>query len=451
MCRARKWLKMALITKEENFNMKEYFNIDAEKSVLGAIIINTDTFKAINTVKDILTPLDFYRPANKEIYSIMLEMFDKKTNIDLTTTIAELENKRILEKVGGISYVTDLANYVPSAANIKYYANIVKENALRRNLQAKLNKIMYYCDDKNIYDGIYKAQNELLEMKALKNDQIPNPKNDTMQAYTDIEKRCNDRQKGKISGLYTGFTDLDKLTGGLQKGNLIILAARPAVGKTAFSLGVAGAVAIKYKKPVAFFSLEMSKPELYNRLFSIDGLVDSNKIRLGNLEEDDWQKLIRSADKISNAPLFIDDTARLTITELRSKAQKLKAKEDIQLIVLDYLQLMVTDTKAENRQQEIAKITRELKLLAKELQIPIIALSQLNRETEKQDKPMLSNLKESGAIEQDADIVMFLYKTNKTEEKNIVHLYVAKHRNGALKDIKLFFHSQFCKFNDLLI
>lgn len=441
---------MALITKEENFNMKEYFNIDAEKSVLGAIIINTDTFKAINTVKDILTPLDFYRPANKEIYSIMLEMFDKKTNIDLTTTIAELENKRILEKIGGISYVTDLANYVPSSANIKYYADIVKENALRRNLQNTLNKIRYNCDAENIYDGIYKAQNELLQIKAFKNNQLPNPQNDTMNAYMDIEKRCDDHQNGKMSGLYTGFKELDKLTGGLQKGNLIILAARPAVGKTALSLCIASVVSIKYKKPVAFFSLEMSKSELYNRLFSIDGLIDSNKIRLGNLDKKDWDKLTKSAEKYAKANLFIDDTARLNISELRSKAQKLKAKEDIQLIILDYLQLMVTDTKAENRQQEIAKITRELKLLAKELQIPIIALSQLNRETEKQDKPMLSNLKESGAIEQDADIVIFLYKINKTEEENIVHLYVAKHRNGALKDIKLFFHSQFCKFNDLL-
>lgn len=431
--------------------MKEYFNIEAEKSVLGAILIDTDSFKAINTVKDNLAPTDFYRQANKEIYSAMLEMFKKKKNIDLRTTIAELDKKRILEKVGGVSYITDLANYVPSAANVKYYADIVKENALRRNLQSKINKTMYYCDAENIYDGIYKAQNELLEIKAFKNDQLPDPQNDTMQAYMDIEKRCNDRQNGKMSGLYTGFKDLDKLTGGLQKGNLVILAARPAVGKTAFSLDVAAFVAVRNKQPVAFFSLEMSKTELYNRLFSIDGLIDSNKIRLGSLEKEDWDKLIKSTEKFSKAPLFVDDTARLTITELRSKAQKLKAEKDIKLIVLDYLQLMVADTKTENRQQEIAKITRELKLLAKELQIPIIALSQLNRETEKQNKPMLSNLKESGAIEQDADIVMFLYKTGTEEEKDIVHLYVAKHRNGALSDIKLFFHSQFCKFNDLLV
>lgn len=431
--------------------MKEYFNIEAEKSVLGAILINTDTFKAINTVKDILTPSDFYRPQNKEIYSAMLKVLENKKKIDLRTTIAELENKRILEKVGGVAYITDLANYVPSAANVKYYADIVKENALRRDLQNKLNKIMYYCDAENIYDGIYKAQNELLEIKAFENDQLPDPQNDTMQAYMDIEKRCTDRQNGKMSGLYTGFKDLDKLTGGLQKGNLVILAARPAVGKTAFSLDVAAFVAARNKQPVAFFSLEMSKTELYYRLFSIDGLIDSNKIRLGSLDKKDWDKMAKSADKFSKAPLFVDDTARLTITELRAKAQKLKAEKDIQLIVLDYLQLMVADTKTENRQQEIAKITRELKLLAKELQIPIIALSQLNRETEKQNKPMLSNLKESGAIEQDADIVMFLYKTGEEEEKDIVHLYVAKHRNGALSDIKLFFHSQFCKFNDLLV
>lgn len=431
--------------------MKEYFDIEAEKTVLGAVLIDTDKFKAINTVKDILIPSDFYRQANQEIYSAMLEMFEDKKGIDLRTTIAVLENKHILEKVGGVSYVTDLANYVPSTAHIKHYADIVKENALRRNLQSKLNKVMYYCDSENIYDGIYKAQNELLEIKAFKNDQLPDPQNDTMQAYMDIEKRCNDRQNGKMSGLYTGFKDLDKLTGGLQKGNLVILAARPAVGKTAFSLDVAAFVAVRNKQPVAFFSLEMSKTELYNRLFSIDGLIDSNKIRLGSLEKEDWDKLIKSTEKFSKAPLFVDDTARLTITELRSKAQKLKAEKDIKLIVLDYLQLMGADTKTENRQQEIAKITRELKLLAKELQIPIIALSQLNRETEKQNKPMLSNLKESGAIEQDADIVMFLYKTGTEEEKDIVHLYVAKHRNGALSDIKLFFHSQFCKFNDLLI
>lgn len=445
--------------------MKEYYNEDAEKNVLGAILIDRDNFTAINTAKNILNPQDFYDQRNKYIYTAMLEMYEKKDIINATNLCAYLNNKDKdkFSNIGGILYITQLGSYTPSSLVVKNNAEYVKQEALRRALRNVALKINDYCSDDDIYEGIHQAKLDLLNIDVFKDESLPNPADDVMAAYQDIEERVERKTNGKQSGILTGFTDLDNITGGLQPSNFIVLAARPSVGKTAFSLGIASKIVLKDNKPtdipVAFFSLEMGKNEIYNRLFCIKNLIDCNKIRNATLNNNDWLKIQSVAEMYSKANLYIDDTSRLTITELRNKVTKLKAQKDIKLVIIDYLQLMTSESngRQENREREIGRISRELKILAKELNIVILALSQMNRDIEKRNGvPVLSDIRESGTIEQDADIVMFLYKKKTSEnnpnddnEKNIVHLKIAKHRNGALKDIPLFFHSQFCRFENL--
>lgn len=435
-------------------------NIEAEKALLGAILIAKDKTVVIDEVNQIIKSSDFYRKANRVIYLTILDLFNTRKDIDSITLTEKLTNTNQLESVGGIAYITDLANCVPSAANIKSYANIVRENAIKRELINTGQKIIQQAQqaDGNVDINLVldNAEKDILEIAKTANstDKITEPAEYIMKAFTEIESRYNSNKDGKLFGLDTGFSELNRMTGGLQKSDLIILGARPSMGKTAFVLNILANLARK-NIPVAIFSLEMSAEQLTNRLFSLYGLINSNSIRLGKLDGNDLERLTLTASILSEKPLYIDDTAGLNISQLRNKARKLKREKDIQLLAIDYLQLM-QGTSKKDRQQEISEISRQLKLLARELNITIIALSQLSRAVEaRQDKrPMLSDIRESGAIEQDADIVMFLYRDEyynaDTKNKGLTELIIAKHRNGAIGKINLKFSKQFCLFENLI-
>ena len=436
-------------------------NIEAERALLGAILIAKDKTVAIDEVNQIIKSTDFYRKANRVIYLTILDLFNTRKDIDVITLTEKLTNTNKLESVGGIAYITDLANCVPSAANIKSYANIVRENAIKRELINTGQKIIQQAQeadgDVDINSVLDNAEKDILEIAKTANstDKITEPAEYIMKAFTEIESRYNSNKDGELFGLDTGFFELNRMTGGLQKSDLIILGARPSMGKTAFVLNILANLARK-NIPVAIFSLEMSSEQLTNRLFSLYGLINSNSIRLGKLDGNDLERLTLTASILSEKPLYIDDTAGLNISQLRTKARKLKREKDIQLLAIDYLQLMQGTSKKYDRQQEISEISRQLKLLARELNITIIALSQLSRAVEaRQDKrPMLSDIRESGAIEQDADIVMFLYRDEyynaDTKNKGLTELIIAKHRNGAIGKINLKFSKQFCLFENLI-
>jgi replicative DNA helicase len=436
-------------------------NVEAEKALLGAILIAKDKSIVIDEVNQIIKSTDFYRKANQVIYLTILDLFNTRKDIDSITLTEKLTNTNQLESVGGIAYITDLSNCVPSAVNIKSYANIVRENAIKRELINAGQKIIQQAreadGDVDINLVLDNAEKDILEIAKTANntDRIVEPAEYIMKAFTEIEGRYNSNKDGRLFGLDTGFSELNRMTGGLQKSDLIILGARPSMGKTAFALNILANLARK-NIPVAIFSLEMSAEQLTNRLFSLYGLINSNSIRLGKLDGNDLERLTLTASILSEKPLFIDDTAGLNISQLRTKARKLKREKDIQLLVIDYLQLMQGTSKKYDRQQEISEISRQLKLLARELNITIIALSQLSRAVEsRQDKrPMLSDIRESGAIEQDADIVMFLYRDEyynaNTNDKGLTELIIAKHRNGAIGIINLKFSKQFCLFENLI-
>jgi len=430
-------------------------NIEAEQAVLGAMLIKKE---AISEVVTILIGTDFYRDTHRIIFDAMLELFNKNEAVDLITITEQLRKNEQLDKVGGIAYVTSLANSVPTAANIEYHAKIVKEKGQLRHLINSATAIagMGYEDNENVIDVMDKAENMILEVAAKRGGGDFTPiKNILLDTFSKIEVLY--ASKGGITGTPTGFKDLDKLTSGLQPSDLILVAARPSMGKTAFTLNLATHIAVREKKAVAFFSLEMSKEQLVQRMLCSEGAIDSQRLRIGELDDKDWGKLISAADRLSTAPIFIDDTAGITVMELRSKARRLKTEYDLKLIVIDYLQLMQGSSSkgGDNRQQEISEISRSLKALARELNVPVIALSQLSRSVESRQvkKPMLSDLRESGSLEQDADIVMFLYREDyydpDTENKNITDVIIAKHRNGPVDTIQLFFHKQFTKFADL--
>lgn len=436
-------------------------NVEAEKALLGAILIAKDKSIVIDEVNQIIKSKDFYRKANQIVYLTILDLFNTRKDIDSITLTEKLTNTNQLESVGGIAYITDLSNCVPSAVNIKSYANIVRENAVKRELINAGQKIIQQAreadGDVDINLVLDNAEKDILEIAKTANntDKIIEPAEYIIKAFTEIESRYNSNKDGKLFGLDTGFSELNRMTGGLQKSDLIILGARPSMGKTAFVLNILANLARK-NIPVAIFSLEMSSEQLTNRLFSLYGLINSNSIRLGKLDGNDLERLTLTASILSEKPLYIDDTAGLNISQLRTKARKLKREKDIQLLAIDYLQLMQGTSKKYDRQQEISEISRQLKLLARELNITIIALSQLSRAVEnRQDKrPMLSDIRESGAIEQDADIVMFLYRDEyynaNTNDKGFTELIIAKHRNGAIGTVNLKFSKQFCLFENLI-
>ena len=435
-------------------------NIEAEQSVLGAMLIEKE---AIPKVMEILRDTDFYREAHRVIFNAMLELYNKNEAVDMITVTEILKRDNKLEDVGGIAYVTSLANAVPTAANVTYHASIIEEKSILRQLVSVSTQIAsmgYEANDdvKNIIDS---AESKILEISNRKKTADFTPINEiVLDSFKSIEALMGN--KNGLTGLPTGFEDLDNLTSGLHGSDFIILAARPSMGKTAFALNVVQNVAIRAAKKVggapktvAFFSLEMTKEQLVQRMLCAEANIDSQRLRIGELRDEDWAMLINTADTLSSANIYIDDTAGITAMDMRSRARRLKAEHGLDLIVVDYLQLMQGSGKKNNngdRQQEVSEISRSLKALARELDVPVIALSQLSRSVEARQvkRPMLSDLRESGSLEQDADIVAFLYREDyynpETENKNITELIIAKHRNGPVDTVNLFFHKQYTKF-----
>ena len=425
-------------------------NIEAEQAVLGAILLDKD---ALITVVDILAPDDFYRSNHQLIYKTMIELSEIGEPIDLITITANLQNKKILNEAGGVGYLTDLANAVPTAANVEYYAKIVEEKSILRRLIRAATEIAStgYAGSENVQEVISDAEKRILELSQKKHHDHFIPIKDVLIETLDRIEFLHSN-KGEITGVPSGFTDLDKMTSGFQKSDLIILAARPSVGKTAFALNVAQNVAARAKKTVAIFSLEMAASQLVQRMISSEGNIDGYKLRTGQMDENDWKKLTMAMTTLSEAPIYIDDTPGITVYDIRAKARKLKAEAGLGLILIDYLQLIHGRGKSDNRQQEISEISRMLKGIARELDVPVIALSQLSRAVEqRQDKrPMLSDIRESGSIEQDADIVAFLYRDDyydqESEKKDIIEIIIGKQRNGAVGKVELVFVKNYNKF-----
>ena len=430
-------------------------SIEAEQAVLGAMLLKPD---AVTTAAEELSADDFYRETHRLIFEAMMELKERTEPVDLVTLTEQLKKADKLAKIGGIPALSLIANSVPTAANVHYHARIVHEKAQLRSLINAATEIAgaAYESADEVEDIMDSAEKRILQVASGKRSKDFVPLQDILlDTLEQIDLRYNN--KGSITGLPTGFTELDHLTAGLQKSDLILVAARPSMGKTAFTLNIAAHVVLRAKEPVAFFSLEMSKEQLVQRLLCSEGRIDSQRLRVGELEEKEWGDLIDTANRLSAAPLYIDDTPGITVMELRSKARRLKAEHGLSLIVIDYLQLMQgrTSKSGDNRQQEISEISRSLKALARELNVPVIALSQLSRSVESRQikRPMLSDLRESGSLEQDADIVMFLYREDyydpETENKNITEVIIAKHRNGPVDTVDLTFLKQFTKFGNL--
>ena len=430
-------------------------SIEAEQAVLGAMLLKPD---AVTTAAEELSADDFYRETHRLIFEAMMELKERTEPVDLVTLTEQLKKADKLTKIGGIPALSLIANSVPTAANVHYHARIVHEKAQLRSLINAATEIAgaAYESADEVEDIMDSAEKRILAVSSGKRSKDFVPLQDILlDTLEQIDLRYNN--KGSITGLPTGFTELDHLTAGLQKSDLILVAARPSMGKTAFTLNIAAHVVLRAKEPVAFFSLEMSKEQLVQRLLCSEGRIDSQRLRVGELEEKEWGDLIDTANRLSAAPLYIDDTPGITVMELRSKARRLKAEHGLSLIVIDYLQLMQGrgNKNGDNRQQEISEISRSLKALARELNVPVIALSQLSRSVESRQikRPMLSDLRESGSLEQDADIVMFLYREDyydpETENKNITEVIIAKHRNGPVDTVDLTFLKQFTKFGNL--
>lgn len=427
-------------------------NIDAEQAVLGAIFLDPEV---IHRVVDLVKPDDFYQEPHRLIYEAMLALDDAGVPIDIITVTEELRRTGNLERAGGASYVVALADAVPSAANVEHYARLVAEKALLRTLIQVATRIrdMGYENGSDPRYLLGEAERMIMEIAQEKARSSFVPLGVILQqTLRHIEEV--QQARGEMLGLPTGFIDLDRLLSGLWPQDLIILAARPSMGKTSLALSIALNVA-KRGVPVGFFSLEMSKEQLAQRLLTAEAKVDYRRVRTADLEDDDWQKLTEAATRIGQAAIFIDDTPGLTVREMRARARRLKAEYNLGLLIIDYLQLMQSHRRVENRQQEIADISRSLKSLAKELNIPILALSQLSRAVEqRQDKrPVMSDLRESGALEQDADVIMFIYREEyyrpDTEKKGIAEIIVAKQRNGPVGVVELAFLREFTCFVNL--
>ncbi|TDB52031.1 replicative DNA helicase [Bacillus sp. CBEL-1] len=429
-------------------------NIEAEQAVLGAIFLEPSS---LTLASELLIPEDFYRAAHQKIFTCMLKLSDQGEPIDLVTVTSDLANQKILEEIGGVAYLSDLANSVPTAANIEYYAKIVEEKSILRRLIRTATDIASegYAREDEVEVLLNEAEKNILEVAQRKNTGVfQNIKDVLVQTYDNIEVLHN--RKGDITGIPTGFTDLDRMTAGFQRNDLIIVAARPSVGKTAFALNIAQNVATKTDENVAIFSLEMGAEQLVMRMLCAEGNIDAQRLRTGSLTSEDWGKLTMAMGSLSNAGIYIDDTPGVRVGEIRSKCRRLKQEGGLGMILIDYLQLIQGNGRSgENRQQEVSEISRSLKALARELQVPVIALSQLSRGVEqRQDKrPMMSDIRESGSIEQDADIVAFLYREDyyekDTENQNIIEIIIAKQRNGPVGTVQLAFVKEYNKFVNL--
>jgi replicative DNA helicase len=428
-------------------------NVDAEESVLGSAMISAD---AVNVVMDSLEPGDFYKPAHQLIFEAIVELFDANQAIDAITVSDALSRRGQLDRMGGIAYLTGLIDKVPTASNAAYYATIVEENALRRRLldaSAGIGGLAF--EDADIAEVMDQAEQAIFKVaeRRMGDGLVPvRPLvHSTLEQIEELGARGSE-----ITGVPTGFKDLDRRLAGLHPANLVVVAARPSMGKSALAGNIALNVALA-GHPVAVFTLEMSREEVVQRLLCSKGRVDSQKLRTGQLGENEWQRVARAAGELFEAPFYVDDSASLTVTEIRAKCRRLKRQQGLGLVVVDYIQLMTGgNRRTENRQQEIAEISRNLKNLARELHVPIIAVSQLNRALEqRQDKrPMLGDLRESGAIEQDADVVMFIYRDEyyhpeNIENKGVAEVNVAKHRAGSTGRVDMTFLGEFTLFSDL--
>ncbi|HEQ8252456.1 TPA: replicative DNA helicase [Streptococcus pyogenes] len=432
----------------------------AEQSVLGSIFISPDKLIA---VREFISPDDFYKYAHKIIFRAMITLSDRNDAIDATTIRTILDDQDDLQSIGGLSYIVELVNSVPTSANAEYYAKIVAEKAMLRDIIARLTESVNLAYDEilkpeEVIAGVERA---LIELNEHSNRSGFRKISDVLKVnYEALEARS--KQTSNVTGLPTGFRDLDKITTGLHPDQLVILAARPAVGKTAFVLNIAQNVGTKQKKTVAIFSLEMGAESLVDRMLAAEGMVDSHSLRTGQLTDQDWNNVTIAQGALAEAPIYIDDTPGIKITEIRARSRKLSQEVDggLGLIVIDYLQLII-GTKPENRQQEVSDISRQLKILAKELKVPVIALSQLSRGVEqRQDKrPVLSDIRESGSIEQDADIVAFLYRDDyyrkegddaeEAVEDNTIEVILEKNRAGARGTVKLMFQKEYNKFSSI--
>lgn len=430
-------------------------NIEAEQSVLGAILIDKD---ALMKVADVLTPADFYRDDHGKIYEACLGLFERRQPIDLVTLTSELEKGKQLQGVGGASYLATLANLVPTAAHVASYAIIVREKATLRRLISAGSTVLTlgYDEESPVDDLLDEAEKTLFNVsQSHHHDQFTAIKDILAASFERIDELH--KEKGQLRGVRTGFTDLDELLSGLQPSDLIILAARPSMGKTSFAMSIAEHVTVTEKTSVGVFSLEQSRDQLVDRMLSSVAGVDGWKLRTGNLNDDDFPKIGYAMGVLSEAPLYIDDTPSLNVMELRAKARRLQMEHGLGLIIIDYLQLIAGRSRSTdpNRVQEVSEISRGLKGLARELNVPVIALSQLNRavETRPDKMPMLSDLRDSGSIEQDADVVMFLYREDyykpDTDRKNLVDVLVRKHRNGPIGEVELFFVKEQTRFRTI--
>ena len=427
---------------------------EAEAAVLSSMFIDKE---AASAAVELLKAEDFYRPDNKAVFEACHELFSSGSPIDIITVKSKLEEKGIFEQVGGIGFIAQIASSVGSSVNVRHYAEIVKDKSTLRQLIKTCNDVSAQC-----YDGktdinfvIDQAEKGIFDVSEGRNTGDGHHIRDiAVAAFEKIEDVY--KNKGKLTGVPTGFVDFDAKTAGLQKSDLILLAARPSMGKTAFALNIAQNAAIRHNVPVAIFSLEMSEEQLVNRMLCSEAMIDAQKLRTGELEDDDWGKLIQALGPLSRSNVYIFDTPGATPMDVRSKCRKLKLEKGLGLIVIDYLQLMNADGKNDSRQQEISAISRSLKAIARELQVPVIALSQLSRACEQRSdhRPMLSDLRESGAIEQDADVVAFLYRDEyyfpDTEAKNQAELIIAKQRNGPTGTVNLAWLGQYTKFGNLL-
>ncbi|HHU63270.1 MAG TPA: replicative DNA helicase [Clostridiales bacterium] len=428
-------------------------SMEAEQSVLGCMLLSKE---AVSRAAEVLKPEDFYHEGHKEIFEAMLDIYEEGEPVDLVTLTERLRMRNSIDAVGGITYITNLSTFVPTAANIEYYIKIVEEKSiLRRLIKLNTQVIEYsYSGGLDIDQLLDMAEKGIFDISQRHSVRGFTPIQDILlDNFNRIEQLYKD--KSKITGIPTGFPDIDYKTSGFQPSDLILIAARPSMGKTAFALNIAQYAALHAQKSVAIFSLEMSKEQLVNRMLCSEANIDSHRMRTGNLDENDWPRLAMAVGPLAKAPIYIDDTPAISVLEMRSKARRLKLERGLDIIIVDYLQLMQGRGRADNRQQEISEISRSLKALARELDVPVVALSQLSRapETRNDHRPILSDLRESGAIEQDADLVMFLYRDEyynpDTDKKNIAEIIIAKQRNGPTGTVELVWLDQFTKFASL--
>ena len=429
-------------------------DIEAEQAIIGSLLTDKD---AVIAAVEVLQEQDFYREDNKIIYSAILNLYNRAEPIDIITLKSELKSMGKFEAVGGLEYIVQLPDKVPTTSNVEQYIKIVEEKSMLRALIKTADELITlgYDPTQEVEQVIDTAEKKIFQVMQKKNQKgYSSIKDILVDTFTQLEQLYN--QKESITGVPTGFVDLDYRTSGLHNSDLILVAARPAMGKSAFALNIATNAAVRAKVPVAIFSLEMSKEQMTNRILCSEAMVDSAKVRTGKIDDDEWAKLAATSGELSEAGIYIDDTPGISIMEIRAKCRKMKLEKNIGLVVIDYLQLVQgSNKKGGSREQEIAEISRSLKILAKEIDVPVIALSQLSRAPEQRidHRPMLSDLRESGSIEQDADIVMFLYRDDyyneDTEKKNIAEVIIAKHRSGATGTVELLWLANYTKFANI--